>query len=171
VNSQFSGWTLNNKLYTYAYYHDGWNGEDVNGQQLDGTFPSGDVPNGTLYGPNNVPGQRLTNNYRSLGDIFRLEHETRPGPGSDRRDKYVGMRYGDAENTQPLGGYATADAAVNYTFVRSVGLLESAKLGVALQNLCDRTSIYYLSGYTGGGAPLYFTIPGRSIEATLTVTL
>ncbi len=75
------------------------------------------------------------------------------------------------QQSQPLGGYATADAAVNYTFVRSVGVLESAKLGVALQNLCDRTSIYYLGGYTGGGTPLYFTIPGRSIEATLTVTL
>ena len=44
------------------------------------------------------------------------------------------------------------------------------KRGVALQNLFDRTSICRLSGYTGG-MPLYFTIPGRSIEATLTVTL
>ena len=79
ISSKFAGWRVNNNLYTYAYYHDGFNGEDVNGQQPNGVIPPGDVPNGTLYGPNNVPGQKLTNNYRSIGDIFRLEHDLGPG--------------------------------------------------------------------------------------------
>jgi iron complex outermembrane recepter protein len=424
VSSHFAGWRLNNNLYTYAYYHDGFNGEDANGQQPNGVFPPGDVPNGTLYGPNNVPGQRLTNNYRSLGDIFRLEHDLGPGtaqigawydhqtnlrelveidfsdnmaynpaalgntvpdtiesadrlqhnqlftnqeylqyvwhawsaldvtgglkfvrferyidapvnqgtlqplvydvawtrnlPSFDAHykladnwsayaqwsqgflapnlnvlyttnptestvrpqattntqvgttwttdtlslsgdlyyinfnneiasrtiaaikqffneggtiyrgfevegtyalgagfsayangslnaahtkadqtwvpdtpirtaavgvsykqgpvqgsviERYVGMRYGDVENSQPLGGYGTVDAALNYTFLRSFGVLNSAKLGVELQNLFNRNSIYFLSGYTAGGTPLYFTVPGRSVEATLSVTL
>ena len=34
------GWTVDNKVYTYAYYHDGANGED----------PNGETPNGTSYG-------------------------------------------------------------------------------------------------------------------------
>lgn len=85
-------------------------------------------------------------------------------------DKYIGFRYGDSEDTQPLGGYATADAALNYT-LHSIGFLTSGKLGLTLQNLLDRKSIYYLSGYTSGGTPLYFTIPGRSVQVTLTATL
>lgn len=72
-------WTLNNTLYTYAYLHDGWNGEDVNGQLPNGTFPPGEISNGTPYGPTDVPGQRLYNNYRSVGDILRLERPLGPG--------------------------------------------------------------------------------------------
>ncbi len=79
VNTKFDGWTLNNKLYTYAYYHDGWNGDDVNGQLPNGTYPPGEIPNGTFEGPNDVPGERLYNNYRSVGDIFRIEHPLGPG--------------------------------------------------------------------------------------------
>ena len=59
------GWTIDNKVYTYAYYHDGANGED----------PNGTTPNGTSYGPNNVPGQLLVNNYRSWGDTFKARDE------------------------------------------------------------------------------------------------
>ena len=72
LNSKFNGWTVDNKLYTYAYYHDGWNGEDVGGVLPNGGLGAGDFPNGTVNGPNNVPGEELTNNYRSVGDILRL---------------------------------------------------------------------------------------------------
>jgi len=34
-------------------------------------------------------------------------------------DKYVGMRYGDGENTQPLGGYAATPAAARPCISRS----------------------------------------------------
>ena len=45
---------------------------------------AGEIPNGTVnangtLNPDNVPGQKLTNNYRSLGDIFRLSHDLGPG--------------------------------------------------------------------------------------------
>ncbi|MGB6307175.1 MAG: TonB-dependent receptor [Steroidobacteraceae bacterium] len=75
LNSKFSGWTIDNKLYTYAYYHDGWNGEDVGGVLPNGAMSAGDFPNGTVNGPNDVPGQQLTNNYRSVGDILRLSYD------------------------------------------------------------------------------------------------
>ncbi len=57
------GWSIDNKVYTYAYYHNGNNGSDPNGEQ----------PNGTTYGPNDVPGQVLINNYRSWGDTFKVK--------------------------------------------------------------------------------------------------
>jgi iron complex outermembrane receptor protein len=79
LNSKFLGWTVDNKVYTYAYFHDGFNGEDVNGQSPDGTYLPGEQANGTVYGANNVPGQQLTNNYRSVGDILRLSHDVGPG--------------------------------------------------------------------------------------------
>jgi iron complex outermembrane receptor protein len=59
------GWTLDNKAYTYAYYHVGNNGLD----------PNGETPNGTTYGPNDVPGQLLINNYRSWGDTLKVRDD------------------------------------------------------------------------------------------------
>lgn len=79
INTKFSGWTLNNKIYTYAYYHTELAGDDPNGQLPNGTYPAGEIPNGTLYSPTDVPGNVLTNNYRSIGDILRLEHPLGPG--------------------------------------------------------------------------------------------
>lgn len=71
-----SGWTIDNKVYTYAYYHDGFNGEDVNGE----------TPNGTYYNTIgyvnpidpaglDVPGQHLVNYYRSWGDMLKLRKD------------------------------------------------------------------------------------------------
>ena len=84
INSKVAGWTFDNKLYTYAYYHDGWNGEDTSGPLpngvTDGNTATGfDTPNGTSNGANNVPGEQLTNNYRSVGDILRVSHDLGPG--------------------------------------------------------------------------------------------
>jgi iron complex outermembrane receptor protein len=55
-------WSIDNKLYTYAYYHDGFNGSDPG---------MGQETAGTQYGVANVPGQMMTMNYRSIGDLFR----------------------------------------------------------------------------------------------------
>ena len=90
LKSDFGGVHLDNKLYTYAYYHDGWNGLDPNGGGCDyglincatpdGTFPAGaDTPNGTVYGPNNVPGQQMYLRYRNWGDLLRLSQDLGPG--------------------------------------------------------------------------------------------
>ena len=85
-------------------------------------------------------------------------------------DKYIGVRYGDTEDTYRLGGYSTADAAVNYVFNDSFMALKHAKVGVTLQNITDRKSIYFLNGYTNGGEPLFFTLPGRSVEVNLSAS-
>ena len=77
--SHFSGWTFDNKVYTYGYFHDGWNGEDPMGQAPDGSILPNGVPNGTVYGPNNVPGQQMHMYYRSVGDFFRVAKVIGPG--------------------------------------------------------------------------------------------
>ena len=92
--------------------------------------------------------------------------------------KFVGRRYGDAEDAYPLGSYATIDGSVNYLFGPWGGAIKSARLGVTAQNLANRKSIYFLSGYTGGatppgyvnGNPLFFTLPGRSAQVNLTAS-
>jgi iron complex outermembrane receptor protein len=66
VNSNLgNGWTIDSKLYTYAYYHHGYNGED----------PNGDLQNGTGFSPNDVPGEYLRNLYRSVGDMTRVQKD------------------------------------------------------------------------------------------------
>ncbi len=93
VHSLLGAVTLDNKLYTYAYYHHGWNGADPNGGNYDGgsingpagsvgdgSFPAGaGSTNGTLYGANNVPGQKMYNLYRNWGDMLRLSQDFGPG--------------------------------------------------------------------------------------------
>lgn len=69
IKSLLGSWAIDNKLYTYGYRHDGFNGAD----------PNGTTPNGTIYGANNVPGQSMSNNYRSFGDIFRVARDLGPG--------------------------------------------------------------------------------------------
>ena len=60
-----NGWKIDNKLYSYDYYHLGHNGAD----------PNGETQNGTYYGANDVPGQVLHNDYISYGDIFRISKD------------------------------------------------------------------------------------------------
>ena len=72
LKSQQGDLSVDNKLYTYAYYHDGFNGAD----------PGLGQPNGTVYGVNNVPGQKMNMNYRSTGDLLRLSRDI----GSDKLD-------------------------------------------------------------------------------------
>jgi iron complex outermembrane receptor protein len=86
-------------------------------------------------------------------------------------EKYVGRRYGDAEDAYPLGGYGTADAAINYLVGPLGSMVKNAKIGLTLQNLADRKSIYFLNGYSNGGEPLFFTLPGRSFQVNLSASL
>lgn len=90
VQSRLGSIELDNKLYTFAYYHHGYNGLDPNGGGCDygrinclvpdGTFPAGaDTPNGTVYGPNNIPGQRMYMLYRNWGDVLRFKQALGPG--------------------------------------------------------------------------------------------
>jgi len=73
VQSKFGdGWNLDNKVYTYAYYHTGKNGLDPNGFTPNGTVVPGCGGASGCAFPNDVPGELLTNNYRSFGDLTRL---------------------------------------------------------------------------------------------------
>ena len=49
-----------------------------------------------------------------------------------------------------------------------MGELKNIKVGVQVNNIFDNKSIYFLAGYTvADSTPLYFTIPERSYELTL----
>jgi len=76
IRTKQLGWTFNNKIYTYAYYHNGFNGGDPNGESPNGvTTDTG----ASLPGANDVPGVEMNNNYRAWGDIFNAEREIGPG--------------------------------------------------------------------------------------------
>ncbi len=67
IKSTQGSWTIDNKLYTYAYFHDGFYGMNTGSVTLADTISDG----GTTNGPQNVPGVQMHNNYRSVGDILR----------------------------------------------------------------------------------------------------
>jgi iron complex outermembrane receptor protein len=96
------GWSLDTKLYTYAYFHHGLNGEDPNGEFPNGTCVGtnpgmGQCAGSTgVYYPNDVPGQSLTNDYRSIGTIARLTKEFSFG------DIKTGIWYDRQINTRSL---------------------------------------------------------------------
>jgi iron complex outermembrane receptor protein len=92
-------------------------------------------------------------------------------------DKYVGVRYGDAEDYYRFGGYSTVDASFNY-LIGQWAALKAAKIGVTVQNLTNNKSLYVLDGYSGSsstafganGVPLLFTLPGISVEVNLSAS-
>ena len=65
LNTTQGSLKIDNKAYTYAYYHNGFNGMNVGINQ-----PNGTVIGGVAY-PNDVPGGAMFMNYRSWGDIFK----------------------------------------------------------------------------------------------------
>jgi len=75
VKSRQGSWTVDNKLYTYAYYHNGYYGMNTGSVTAADTAADG----GTTNGPNNVPGIQMHNNYRSVGDILRAYNEIGSG--------------------------------------------------------------------------------------------
>lgn len=98
------GWSVDAKLYTYAYTHTGLNGEDPNGE-----FPNYVVlaPGGTQIA--GVPGQLLKNDYRSVGTILRF---TRILPFGDLQ---TGLWYDDQTNVRRLTEVVMSDNMVaNY---------------------------------------------------------
>jgi len=69
-------WNLDNKLYTFGYYHHGWNGNDPTGNSVGG-FTSTTYPG--LVTATTPTGQRMEMNYRSVGDFFRLAKDINIG--------------------------------------------------------------------------------------------
>jgi iron complex outermembrane recepter protein len=110
------GWTVNNKVYTYGYWHRGHAGED----------PNGPTPNGTPYGADDVPGTLLTNDYRSWGDTLNLQDDFSFG------DLKTGAWLDRQFNVR---GLANTDETLNDAFVESVpGSIISAYDGGRLLN-------------------------------------
>jgi iron complex outermembrane receptor protein len=77
LHSEFDGWTIDNKAYTYAYNHYGFNALDPNGETPNGTFCN--LKGKNCKDPDDVPATHMRNWYRSFGDIFRLSKELGPG--------------------------------------------------------------------------------------------
>jgi iron complex outermembrane recepter protein len=69
VRSKVDQWMIDNKVYTYGYYHNGFNGDD----------PNGETPNGTKLGSNDVPGVEMNNNYRAWGYVLNASRDIGPG--------------------------------------------------------------------------------------------
>jgi iron complex outermembrane recepter protein len=127
LTSRLGAATLDNKFYTYGYYHRGFNGADPNGGNLnygigygpagsadDGTFPAGaGSTNGTFAGAGNVPGQRMLNNYRSWGDTLRVTQELASGTLKYGVwiDDQANDRYQYEIDWTNGGGFNAADAA------------------------------------------------------------
>jgi iron complex outermembrane recepter protein len=103
-----NGWTLDTKVYTYAYFHRGFNGEDPNADNSDpssapfpnqvvltngGNCSSGVGSNGCVSG---VPGELLQNDYRSVGTITRITKDLPFG------DVKFGIWYDQQFNTRSL---------------------------------------------------------------------
>nr|WP_297472439.1 TonB-dependent receptor [Ferrovum sp.] len=88
VKTRLGSLDLDNKLYTYAYYHDpglnglqpgyGTNLSTGNAPGTPGLAVTGTVVGGVAY-PNDVPGQTMTMNYRSVGDLLRMSELMGPG--------------------------------------------------------------------------------------------
>lgn len=82
--------------------------------------------------------------------------------------KYVGSRYGDSGQTEPLGGYATTDLALSYDLKGLGQDVPAFNVKLQVGNLFDRHGINGLAGYTAmDGTPLYWTIPGRNVFVSL----
>jgi iron complex outermembrane receptor protein len=149
-------------------------GTRYRGAELEGTFVL--VGGLSLYASGSVNAAHTTTDGTWVPDTpirtgaVGLQYQYGPVQAS-LMDHYIGMRYGNAENANPLGGYATTDAAVNYDFLRNFGLLQDAKVSLTLSNLFNNESIYFLNGTTAGGQNLYFTIPGRSVMVSLSARM
>jgi iron complex outermembrane recepter protein len=141
------------------------------GFETEGTYVLGDGFSIYANGSLNRATDKTTNDWvpnaahktAALGLIYR------DGPFyASLIDKFVGHTFGDTGDSQPIGGYAITNLATSYTFVHDMGELKNIKVGMQVNNIFDNKSIYFLAGYTAAdNTPLYFTIPERSYELTL----
>ncbi len=109
----------------------------------------------------------------SLGAIYNLG-----GWYGSLIDKWVGRTYDGGGQTIPIGSYAILNGALGYKFVNAMGWLHDASIKLDFDNLLNNTNIDMSSGTTAGattqypgGVPLYWTIPGRSVFATVSVPI
>ncbi len=72
LQSNFSGWAIDNTLYTYAYNNDTYSGQDASGATANGTKAA-------ATGNKDVPGYNKLNSYRVNGDIFKITNKMDAG--------------------------------------------------------------------------------------------
>ena len=72
LQSNFSGWSVDNTLYTYAYNNDTYSGQDASGATANGTKAA-------ATGNKDVPGYNKLNSYRVNGDIFKITNKMEAG--------------------------------------------------------------------------------------------
>lgn len=85
--------------------------------------------------------------------------------------KHIGSRFGDTGETIPLDPYTTVNFASSYKLGKLAGWAKETKLGFQINNLFDKQDIYALGSYDANGNPMYFTLPGRSVQLNLSVSL
>ena len=114
----------------------------------------------------NTEGKQITDTPKLMA---KLGTRYRVGPAQlSALVRYVGGRYGDALNTEKVGGYATADVYGDIDLGRSMGA--DFALGIAVQNLFDRK---YISSINEGkddslpGEVLYYLGAPRTVAMTL----
>jgi len=78
ITTQQGDWKIDNKVYTYAYYHNGFQGANVGGTNqvspnllISNFNPANSTTPGTAYGATDVPGSPIVQNYRSWGDTLK----------------------------------------------------------------------------------------------------
>ncbi|QGZ65658.1 TonB-dependent receptor domain-containing protein [Paraburkholderia acidisoli] len=82
--------------------------------------------------------------------------------------KFVGHQFGDTGDQQPIGGFMVTNLAAAYTIKSPTTWMRNTRVGLEVDNLFNRTSIDGLAGYTAqDNTPLYWTIPGRAVFATV----
>ena len=85
--------------------------------------------------------------------------------------KHVGSRFGDTGETIPLAAYTVANFASSYTLKNVAGWAKEAKVGFQINNLLNKTDIYALGTYDNKHNPMYFTLPERSYQLSLSVSM
>jgi iron complex outermembrane receptor protein len=95
--SSFGGLRVDDKVYTYGYYHkiNETNDPSLSGGSL-GQYDAANgigLPSGGIYGVNDVGGQKGFNDYRSWGNILRLEADA--GPGVVRGGLWIDYQWND----------------------------------------------------------------------------
>jgi iron complex outermembrane recepter protein len=109
VQTKLGKWSIDNKLYTYGYYHNGFNGYDASGATPNGPVPAALGGSGyAVYGQNDVPGNVMNNNYRAWGDVLRAQRDI--GPGTLELGTWL------AYQTNYRNNFA-ADATLNFAYV------------------------------------------------------
>ncbi|WP_084292812.1 TonB-dependent receptor [Bradyrhizobium sp. WSM3983] len=85
-------------------------------------------------------------------------------------DKWVGSRFGDVGQKQPLSPFNQLDMAITYKVKNPLPNLVAVTAKFGISNILDSRAIADFAGYSGGsGTPLFFTQIGRNIYSSLTV--